>query len=110
MKKERISRCMLDKMRENKITDRDLAMAISVPDFVISLYLKGIIMPNIYDLELIAFKLNVSLNELLGGSEADKGDDDMIYYYALKSRKRIITAIIIYIVLLIAAIIVAIIV
>ena len=43
MKKERISRFMLDKMRENKITDRDLAMAISVPDFVISLYLKGIL-------------------------------------------------------------------
>lgn len=110
MKKERISRFMLDKMRENKITDRDLAQAISVPDFVISLYLKGIIMPNIYDLELIAFKLNVGINELLGGSEAYKNDDDMIYYYALQSRKRVITAIVLYIVLLIVAIIVAIIV
>lgn len=101
MKKVKISEFMLDKMRENKVTDRDLARALSVPDFVISLYLKGIVVPNIYNLELIAFKLNVSLNELLGGSSLDKGDDDMIYYYALKSRKRKAILTVIYLILLI---------
>lgn len=106
MKKVKISEFMLEKMRENKVTDRDLARALGVPDFVISLYLKGIVVPNIYDLELIAFKLNVSLNELLGGTSADKGDDDMIYYYALKSRRRKLISIIIYMVLLIIAILV----
>ena len=90
-------------MDKEKISNKELAKALGLPKFVVGLYMQGIIFPSIYNLELIAFKLGISLNELLTGEIELKKDDDMVYYYALKARKRRVFKTIIYIILLLVA-------
>lgn len=103
MNKNKIILYIKEKMKQEKVTQKELAKALGLPKFVVGLYMQGVIFPSIYNLELIAFKLDVNLNELLTGETELKKDDDMIYYYALKARKRRIFKIIIYIILLLAA-------
>lgn len=101
MKKEKIGEFIKEEMQNKKVSKKEMAKSLGVPSFVINLYWKGIVFPSIYNLELIAFKLNVSLNELLGGSLEKQKDDDMVYFYALNARKRKIILTILYLILLI---------
>lgn len=101
MKKEEIGEFIKKEMQNKNISKKEMAKTLGVPSFVINLYWKGIVFPSIYNLELIAFKLNVSLNELLGGSLENHRDDDMVYFYALNARKRKVILTIFYLILLI---------
>lgn len=79
MKKIELARRIMDLMRIKKIGENELARSLGIPRIIIRLYLKGLIRPSIYDLELIAFKLNVGLEELLGGSKVN-------YLYTLRRK------------------------
>lgn len=77
-------------MHKKNISEKDLVRTLGLPEFIVKAYLQGIILPPLYDLELIAFKLGISLNELLGG----KMDEDMSYQYILLARiEKMITGI-----------------
>lgn len=90
MKKKWICNRIIAEMHKKNISEKDLVRTLGLPKFIVKAYLQGIILPPLYDLELIAFKLGISLNELLGG----KMDEDMRYQYILLARiKRRITGI-----------------
>lgn len=80
MKKIELGRRIMDLMRIKKLGENELARSLGLPRIIVRLYLKELIRPSIYDLELIAFKLNVCLEELLGGSKVN-------YLYTLRRRK-----------------------
>lgn len=80
MKKLGLGRRIKDLMEAKKIGENDLARSLGLPRIIIRLYLKGVLRLEIYDLELIAFKLNARLEELLGGSKVN-------YLYTLRRRK-----------------------
>lgn len=93
MKKIELGRRIMDLMRIKKIGENELARSLGLPRIIIKLYLKGLIRPSIYDLELIAFKLNVCLEELLGGSKVN-------YLYTLR-RKNFLVGIFLVLVILV---------
>lgn len=90
MKKKWICNRIIAEMHKKNISEKDLVRTLGLPEFIVKAYLQGIILPPLYDLELIAFKLGISLNELLGG----KMDEDMSYQYILLARiEKMITGI-----------------
>lgn len=90
MKKKWICKRIIEEMQKKNISEKDLVRTLGLPEFIVKAYLQGITLPPLYDLELIAFKLGLSLNELLGV----KKDEDMRCQYILLARiKRTITGI-----------------
>ena len=88
MKKKWICKLIIAGMQKKNVREKDLVRTLGLPKFIVKLYLQGIILPPLYDLELIAFKLGISLNELLGGQK----DEDMVYQYTSMVRRRKIIA------------------
>ncbi len=88
MNKKRIGHFIKELRREKKITQKELAHRLGVFERTISCWEKGLWMPSIYDLELLSFQLDITINELLLGEKLENKNDDTIFYYAMNARKR----------------------
>ena len=92
-------------LREKKnITQDQLAQHIGVSEKDIQYWEIGRKIPNMYDLELLSFQFDVSVNDLLCGKKNKNQDDDEVFYYATvqrnKHKKNILFGSIIFVVLI----------
>ncbi len=73
---------------QHNLSREKLADSIGVFELTLELWERGILKPTIYDLEMLSFELESTVNELLAGHELTNENDDEIFNYAEEQRKK----------------------
>ena len=73
---------------KHQMSREELADSLGVFEITIELWEKGILMPSIYDLEMLSIQLDTTVNELLAGKTLEQKNDDEVFAYAETLRKK----------------------
>ncbi len=73
---------------KHQMSREELADSLGVFEIKIELWEKGILMPSIYELEMLSIQLDTSVNELLAGRTLKEKSDDEVFAYAVKLRNK----------------------
>ena len=73
---------------KHQMSREELADSLGVFEITIELWEKGILMPSIYDLEMLSIQLDTTVNELLAGKTLEQKNDDEVFAYAETLRNK----------------------